>query len=56
MLADLRRRGADFVVVDQLPFPSTARYLVPAIRKFPDRFRVVWHGKNPDTYVLDFQG
>ena len=56
VLAGLRSRGADFVVVDQLPFPSTARYLVPAIGKYPDLFRIVWHGKNPDTYVLEFQG
>lgn len=56
VLAGLRSRGADYVVVDQLPFPSTARYLVPAIRKYPDLFRIVWHGKNPDTYVLEFQG
>ena len=56
MLAGLRSRGADFVVIDQLPFPSTARYLVPTIRKYPDLFRIVWHVKNPDTYVLGFQG
>ena len=56
VLADLRSRRADFVVVDQLPFPSTSRYLVPAIGKYPDLFRIVWHRKNPDTYVLEFQG
>lgn len=43
-----------YVVLEQLGFSSTARYLYPAIQKNPDLFPIVMHLKNPDTYLLKF--
>jgi 4-amino-4-deoxy-L-arabinose transferase-like glycosyltransferase len=46
--------GVDFVVVEQLGFSSTPRFLVPAIQKHPERFELLWRQTNPDTFVLRF--
>jgi 4-amino-4-deoxy-L-arabinose transferase-like glycosyltransferase len=54
ILASLEQQGVDYVVVDQLGFSSTPRFLVPAIQQYPERFEVVWQQPNPDTYVLRF--
>lgn len=45
---------ADFVVLEQLGYSSTARYLYPAIQKHPELFQPVIHLKNPDTFLLKF--
>ena len=50
----LQRRQVTYVVVDQLGFSSTPRFLVPAIREHSERFRALWHTPSPDTYVLAF--
>lgn len=44
----------DYVILEQLGYSSTARYLYPAIQANPDLFPVVMHLKNPDTYLLKF--
>ena len=44
--------GVEYVVIEQLGFSSTARYLVPAVRAHANRFDTVLHLKNPDTCVL----
>jgi len=44
----------DFVVLEQLGYSSTGRYLYPAIMKHPDLFQPVMQLKNPDTYLLAF--
>ncbi|MFN8309126.1 MAG: glycosyltransferase family 39 protein [Chitinophagales bacterium] len=49
-----RQNGVDYVVVEQLGFSSTAKYLIPAINKNPDKFPVVRQLPNPDTYLLKF--
>ena len=54
VIAGLERSGVDFVVVDQLGFRHTGDYLVPAIQQYKERFEVVWHAANPDTWVLRF--
>ena len=41
----------DFVIVDQIS-GTTGRYLVPAIRRAPDRFEVLYETEDPPTYVL----
>jgi hypothetical protein len=33
---------------------TTARYLYPAVSAHPERFRIVYALKNPDTFVLEF--
>ncbi|MFQ5822933.1 MAG: ArnT family glycosyltransferase [bacterium] len=54
LIQRLREQEVDYVVVDQLGYGSTPKYLVPAIQKNPNKFRVVIHLKNPDTYLLEF--
>jgi hypothetical protein len=49
-----RENGVDYVVLEQLGFSSTAKYLYPAIQKNPDKFPVVSQLPNPDTYILKF--
>jgi len=53
-LADLELRRVDYVVLEQLGYSSTFRYLYPAIQKNPERFENVSHLPNPDTYLLRF--
>lgn len=50
----LIRINADFVVIDQLGYSSTGRYLVPAIQKNQALFPIFKQLKNPDTYLLRF--
>jgi hypothetical protein len=44
----------DFVVLDQIGYSSTARYLYPAIKKHSALFQVVIQKEKPATYVLRF--
>ncbi len=46
--------GADFVMLEQLGYSSTGRYLYPAIVKHPDLFTPIYHLPNPDTYLIRF--
>jgi 4-amino-4-deoxy-L-arabinose transferase-like glycosyltransferase len=50
----MQRRNVTYAVVEQLGFPQTPRFLVPAIRQNSERFRALWHAPAPDTYVLAF--
>lgn len=45
---------ADYVIVEQLGYSSTPRYLVPAINKNPGLFEPVIQMKDPDTYLFRF--
>lgn len=51
----LKEKGVDYVVLEQLGFASTGRYLLPAIKKYPEKFQVVQHLKNPDTFLMKFR-
>jgi 4-amino-4-deoxy-L-arabinose transferase-like glycosyltransferase len=55
LIADLRKRKADFVILDQLGYSSTFRYLYPAIQNKPEYFEVIAKLENPDTYLLKFK-
>lgn len=55
LLEDLIRKKVDYVVLEQLGYSSTPRYLYPAIVANPDLFPVLWHYPNPDTYLLKFE-
>lgn len=46
--------GVEYVILDQLGYSSTPRYLYPAIQKNDDLFFVASHVPNPDTYLLKF--
>lgn len=54
LIADLVKKNVEFVVLDQLGYSSTARYLYPAIQKNPDLFQAVYFMKAPDTYLFRF--
>ena len=55
LLDDLRRHKTNYVVLDALGFSSTGRYLYPVVMANPDKFEVVLHLKEPDTYLLRFR-
>lgn len=46
--------GVEYVILDQLGYSSTPRYLYPAIQKNDDLFFVASHIPQPDTYLLKF--
>jgi hypothetical protein len=50
-----RDNKVDYVVVEQLGFASTSKYLVPAVQKNPDKFELVLQLPNPDTYLFRFK-
>jgi hypothetical protein len=54
LIEDLKRRKADYVVLDNLGYRQTYEYLLPAINSNKDKFQVVFKLENPDTYLLKF--
>jgi len=52
LIADLKVRKTDYVVIDQLGYSSTIRYLIPAIQNNSDQFELILHFEQPDTYLL----
>ncbi len=54
LIADLVKKKVDYVVLEQLGFSSTARYLYPAIVDHAELFSVVYQRRNPDTFLLSF--
>ena len=54
LIADLVKKKVDYVVLEQLGFSSTARYLYPAIVDHAELFTVVYQRRNPDTFLLSF--
>ncbi len=50
-----RKNDVDYVVIEQLGFASTAKYLVPAVQKNMQRFETTLQLPNPDTYLLHFK-
>jgi hypothetical protein len=47
-----KENKVDYVVVEQLGFSSTPKYLIPAVNKNLDKFEEVLHLPNPDTYLF----
>ena len=54
LLESLHTSGVTHVVLDQLGYSSTSRYLYPAIKKYPGKFKVIYQLKDPDTYLMEF--
>ncbi len=54
VLKDLEKNKVSYVILEQLGYGSTARYLFPAIQANPARFKTLIQLKNPDTYLLEF--
>ena len=56
LLEWLHTSRATHVVIDQLEFPETSQFLVPAIRHYPEIFRPVYATMvHPPTYVLEIR-
>ncbi len=55
LLQDLIQKKVDYVILEQLGYGSTSRYLYPAVAANPELFPVIWHLPNPDTYLLKFE-
>ena len=53
---DLVKQSVDFVVVDQLGYSSTLRYLIPAINQNPTFFKKAIQYENPSTFLFKTQG
>lgn len=54
VIGQMVKSNVDFVVLEQLGYGSTGRYLYPAIMKNQELFRVAMHLPDPDTYLLWF--
>ena len=50
----LKSKNVDYVIVDQLGFSSTSKYLVPVIDRYPNKFKTIIELKNPNTYLMQF--
>ena len=49
---NLIEKQVDYVVLEQLGYSSTYRYLLPAIQNNSDKFEVIQKLAEPDTYLL----
>ncbi len=54
LIEDLEKQQVDYVVLDQV-YGNTIRYLLPAIKQYPERFEQIVYAKNPDTFLLKFK-
>ena len=54
VIRDMVEKKVDYVVVEQLGYGSTARYLYPAIQAHPDLFTKVYVSPAPETTLLKF--
>ena len=54
VIRDLIRKKVDYLVLEQLGYSSTYRYVYPAVLKNQELFQVVMTLQNPDTYMLYF--
>lgn len=50
----LKRKEVNYVVLDQLGFGSTGRYLFPITQRNTEKFKIVKQLKNPNTYLMKF--
>lgn len=55
LIRNMVDKEVDYVVLAQLGYSSTGRYLYPAIQQHSDLFPVVINKKTPNTYVLKFR-
>ncbi|WP_046757643.1 phospholipid carrier-dependent glycosyltransferase [Kordia jejudonensis] len=53
-IAYLKSKQVSYVVVAELGYSSTSRYLVPAIDRYPNKFKIIKQLNNPNTYLMQF--
>ena len=54
LIAELRAKEVDYVVLDNLGYSSARRYLLPAVQKNADQFTRILRLEDPDTWLLEF--
>lgn len=55
MIEVMKKENIKYIVYDNFFWTrTTTRYLFPVIKYFPDKFKVAYALKNPDTFVLEF--
>jgi hypothetical protein len=54
LIEHLYKVKADYVVVSSIPFGSIEAYLVPAVNKYIEKFKVVFFIDNPRTFIFKF--
>ena len=52
LLDDLKDKQVDYVVLEQLGYSSTLRYLFPVFRDQPDLFNIIVQKEKPKTYLV----
>ena len=52
LINDLHNKQVDYVVMEQLGYSSTSRYLYPVIQNFPESFELVQERNHPNTYLF----
>lgn len=52
LIKDLKEKRVEYVVLDQLGYSSTSRYLYPAIQNNPEVFELIQERNNPETYLF----
>lgn len=50
----LKSKNVAYVVVEQLGYSTTSKYLVPVIDKYPNKFKLIKKLENPNTYLMQF--
>lgn len=50
----LKRTNISYVILDQLGYSSTGRYLYPAIKRYATKFKMVKKTEKPETYLFEF--
>lgn len=55
VINEMRSDKVTHVVLDQLGFNSTIRYLYPAVKRYPNKFKTINHQNSPDTYLFEFK-
>jgi hypothetical protein len=45
-----------FIVIDQLGYSSTGRFVVPVVQNNPELFRVIYKTEKPESYLVEFLG
>ncbi|WP_298512767.1 glycosyltransferase family 39 protein [uncultured Kordia sp.] len=51
----LKQKNISYVVVEQLGYSTTSKYLVPAIDRYPNKFKTILQLPNPNTYLMKFE-
>lgn len=54
LIESMQNRKVDYVVLEELGYSSTARYLYPAIQKYPAKFKAIKRMGESNTYLFEF--